>query len=97
MEEIIVAVAKEVPTTAVLILFVYLVNAQFERAIDLITKHLSGVVSLIEICINSHNKDDSNVELELKLTKLLNELSDIRERQERDSRRLARLEPVEKE
>lgn len=56
MNDILLAIARDLPSTAVLILFVYVVNKQFGQAIELIRQHLQDVNRLLERCIS---KDDS--------------------------------------
>lgn len=53
MNDVILAVAKDLPSTAVLILFVYVVNKQFSLAIELIRQHLADINKLLEKCIET--------------------------------------------
>lgn len=48
----VVAIARDLPSTAVLILFVWVVNRQFTAAIDLLRQHLSDVSKILERCID---------------------------------------------
>ena len=51
MQEIILALAKDLPSTAILILFLYLTNRQFERLLTMLAGHLRQLNSLLEKCI----------------------------------------------
>ena len=55
-----IAIARDLPSTAVLILFVWVVNRQFTAAIDLLRQHLADVSKLLDRCIGQSDTTPRN-------------------------------------
>lgn len=51
MEELITAIATDLPSTAALLLILYLVNSQFAQVIKVVERHLENVNTLLQRCI----------------------------------------------
>ena len=67
MEEIAVTIIRDLPSTAVLILFVWFTSKQFQQAIDLIGDHLKEINKLMEICMKSANLSEKERDIDRKL------------------------------
>lgn len=63
LNDILMGVIKDLPSTAILLLFVILVNKQFTHAIESIQRYLNDLTELLRICISSNvtNKDNDEI------------------------------------
>jgi len=78
MEEIAIAVIRDLPSTAVLILFVWITSKQFQQAIALISDHLKEINKILEICMKSANLSEKEKDIDRKLhtfAKVLDEIN----------------------
>lgn len=57
MEELFLALAKDLPSTAILLLMLWLVNKQFTQVLDAVDRHLESVNKLLATCIDQNKKD----------------------------------------
>lgn len=62
MEELITAIATDLPSTAALILILYLVNSQFAQVIRVVEKHLEDVNRLLQACIDRQGSEEHEEE-----------------------------------
>ena len=53
MDELILALAKDLPSTAVLLLFVYVTSMQYREALTLLKEHLEDISNLLAECLKS--------------------------------------------
>ncbi len=77
MEEIIVQVVRDLPSTAVLILFVYMTNKQFRVAMAMMSEHLADINKILESCLAARNVDHMEKTLEVKISEVDKLLSQI--------------------
>lgn len=70
MEELTVTLVRDLPGTAVLILFVWLTNKQFSKAVDMISDHLKEINAILEQCVKKANLDERMKDVELKMFKV---------------------------
>lgn len=78
MEEIIIAVVRDLPSTAILILFIWFVAKQFNSATQMLSSHLEQLNKLIETCIRSKDIEEKEIELDRKIVKLEAMLAQVR-------------------
>lgn len=52
MNELLLAIARDLPSTAVLILFVYVTSSQYKEALALLRDHLKDISALLEKCLD---------------------------------------------
>ena len=78
MEDIIIAVVRDLPSTAVLILFVWFTSKQFSQITNLLSQHLKEINKLLEQCIGSRNLVEREKELDHKLDQVGEMLQDAR-------------------
>lgn len=55
MNELIIAIARDLPSTAVLLLFLWQTGKQFDRLTGALESHLAELSRLLGDCINSDN------------------------------------------
>lgn len=67
MEDVAIAVIRDLPSTAVLILFVWFTSKQFQQAITLISEHLKEINKILEICMKSANLSEKEKDIDRKL------------------------------
>lgn len=77
MEDIVITVVRDLPSTAVLILFVWFTSKQFQQAIKLISEHLKEINKILELCMRSAHLNEKEKEIDRKLHTLSKVLSDI--------------------
>ncbi len=65
MEEIVANIVKELPSTGLLILFVWFVGKQFDLAMKLLTDHLNQLNGLIANCMESKKEAEESLERKL--------------------------------
>lgn len=70
MEEVIVTIVRDLPSTAVLILFVSFVSKQFQQTTKLLADHLENLNKLIAKCIESKDLDEKERKIERNIAKL---------------------------
>lgn len=70
MEELILTIVKDLPSTAVLILFVWFTSKQFNRAIDLIAQHLKDINRLLEQCLRVKETSELEKDLDRRMAKI---------------------------
>ena len=58
MEAIVSDIVKELPSTGILILFVWFVGKQFDVALKLLADHLEQLNKLIESCMERKKNDE---------------------------------------
>lgn len=51
MNDVLLAIARDLPSTAVLILFVYVTSMQYREALTLIKEHLEDISNLLAECL----------------------------------------------
>lgn len=54
MDELLVTLARDLPSTAVLILFLCLTNRQFGQLLDILESHLTQIHALLQKCIGDN-------------------------------------------
>ena len=70
MEEIIIAIVRDLPSTAVLILFVWFTSQQFKQITNLLSEHLKDINKLLEQCLKQREADEREKDLDRKLAKM---------------------------
>lgn len=63
MEEILLSLIKELPSTGLLVLFLWFVGKQFDTAMKLLKEHLDQLNALIKGCIEYSKKQDERFEV----------------------------------
>lgn len=53
MNDVLLAIARDLPSTAVLILFVYVTSMQYREALTLLKEHLEDISNLLAECLKS--------------------------------------------
>lgn len=53
MNDVLLAIARDLPSTAVLILFVYVTSMQYREALALLKEHLEDISNLLAECLKS--------------------------------------------
>ena len=76
MEDIVIAIIRDLPSTAVLVLFVWFTSKQFQQAIVLIGEHLKEINKLLESCIRGTHLSEKEKEIDRKLHHLSQLMSD---------------------
>ncbi len=51
MNDVLLAIARDLPSTAVLILFVYVTSMQYREALTLLKEHLEDISNLLAECL----------------------------------------------
>lgn len=67
MEEIILSVVRDLPSTGILILFVWFTSKQFNKIVEMLGEHLAQINKIMEQCIRSKNVEEQEKRLEVKL------------------------------
>jgi urease accessory protein UreF len=70
MEEIIIAIVRDLPSTAVLILFVWFTSKQFHQITYLLSEHLKDINKLLEACLTERERDEREKEMGRQLAKM---------------------------
>lgn len=70
MEDIIIAVVRDLPSTAILILFVWFTSKQFSEITTLLSQHLKDIHKLLEQCLNVREVTDEQKEMKRMLGKM---------------------------
>lgn len=55
MNELLLAIARDLPSTAVLILFVYVTSSQYKEALALLRDHLKDISALLADCLKAED------------------------------------------
>ena len=71
MEDVIIAVVRDLPSTAVLILFVWATNRQYQNAMELLSNHMNHINEILQSCIEGQQLTERGEELR-ELEKILN-------------------------
>ena len=58
MEEFFIQLAKDLPSTGVLLLLLYLVNTQVTSGIAMLTKQMEDTNELLRRCIDKNRRED---------------------------------------
>lgn len=80
-ESLLTTIVRDLPSTTVLILFVWLTNKQFHRGMDMMGDHLKDLNVILEQCIKKRNLDEKIQETDLKLSELERLLEDLKKKQ----------------
>lgn len=70
MENIIIAIVKDLPSTAVLILFVWFTSKQFQQITTLLSEHLKDINKLLEQCLAERERDEREKAMDRQLQKM---------------------------
>lgn len=70
MEDLLAGVIRDLPSTGILVLFVWFVSKQFTQALEMLKQHLDQLNSLIEQCIKSKDIEEKEREIEKQMAKL---------------------------
>lgn len=58
MSDLLLALARDLPSTAVLLLMMYLVNRQFSEVLSVVKAHLDDISRLLERCLDGKLEHD---------------------------------------
>lgn len=70
MEDLATGILRDLPSTALLLIFIYYVSKQFDRALNLLSNHLDQLNALIRECIKSKDLDEKEREIQNQISKL---------------------------
>lgn len=70
MEEVIIAVIRDLPSTAILILFILFVSRQFRSATEMLSDHLHQLNQLIAKCMQTKEIEEKERKIDRKLDRM---------------------------
>ena len=79
MEEIILNLLRDLPSTGLFVLFIFMINKQFRQALNMLTAHLDQLNGLIASCLKSKDMDEKERALDRKIARMEGLLSQAKE------------------